>query len=328
MEMNSEKGSDKFTSSLFIENLAPKHSHSAVIDRERRLSVKQSPLVQTVKSPDTSFQRVISDRILLEHRFHHIANEVPECSVIKAGLVINIGQHYQAERWIDGSFRQDHIQQGDFTVFPAGTPYRVVWDRPVELMMIGFDPRLIQQKADELDDRWRNDYDLATFPRYKLNDPLIHQISLALKTELHAHESIDQLYTESLIDTLLVHLLRRCAAQPDTSGAAQGLANAKLRQVLDYIHENITDNLSLAELAAVAQMGAHHFTNLFKQSTGLSPYQYVIQQRLAKAQELLKTTDRSIVEIAIESGFSNQSHLTTAFQKNFSITPKKYRDRL
>jgi AraC family transcriptional regulator len=63
-------------------------------------------------------------------------------------------------------------------------------------------------------------------------------------------------------------------------------------------------------------------------STGLSPYQYVIQQRLAKAQELLRTTDRSIVEIAIESGFANQSHLTIVFQKNLSVTPKKYRDRL
>jgi AraC family transcriptional regulator len=293
----------------------------------RREQSPKSPSILSRKSPETSFKRVVSDRISLEHRFHHIANEVPECSVIKAGLVINIGQHYQAERWIDGRFRQDHIQQGDFTIFPAGTPYRVVWDRPVELMMIGFDSWLIQQKVGELDDRCCNDYNLETLPRHKLNDPLIHQIALALKTEIHDHESIDRLYTESLIDTLLVHLLRRCTTQPDTM-TAQGLANTKLREVLDYIHENISDNLSLAELAAIAQMGSHHFANLFKRSTGLSPYQYVIQQRLAKAQDLLKTTDQSIVEIAIESGFANQSHLTTVFQKNLFITPKKYRDRL
>jgi AraC family transcriptional regulator len=312
-------------------DLAQKQAHSVVQPASEmflRLDQSQkSPSILSRKSSETSFKRVVSDRILLEHRSHHIANEVPECSVIKAGLVINIGQHYQAERWIAGRFRQDCIQPGDFTVFPAGTPYRVVWDRPVELMMIGFDPLLVQQKVGELDDRWRNDCDLEGFPRHKLNDPLIYQIALALKTELDAHGHIDRLYTESLIETLLVHLLRRCAFQPDTL-VAQGLVNSKLKEVLDYIHENITDNLSLAELAAIVQMGSHHFANLFRRSTGLSPYQYVIQQRLAKAQELLRTTDQSIVEIAIESGFANQSHLTTVFQRNLSTTPKKYRDRL
>jgi hypothetical protein len=165
---------------------------------------QKSSFILSRQSPETSFKRVVSDRISLEHRCHHIANEVPECSVIKAGLVINIGQHYQAERWIDGRFRQDCIQQGDFTVFPAGTPYRVVWDRPVELMMIGFDPLLIQQKSWDLDQRRRNDGDLQGFPRHKLNDPLIYQIALALKKELDTSGCIDRLYTESLIDTLLV----------------------------------------------------------------------------------------------------------------------------
>jgi AraC family transcriptional regulator len=315
LQVNLEKSSCQFTSNLFIEDLAQQNSSPAVID--------QLPLIQTEKSPDTNFKRAISDRILLEHRFHHIANEVPECSVIKAGLVINIGEYYQAERWIDGKFRRDCIQRGDFTLFPAGTPYRVVWDRPVELMMIGFNPSLIQQKAWEINGR--NGSESEIFSRHKLNDPLIHQISLALKTELNTNECVDRLYTESLIDTLLLHLLRRSVSASDFK---QGLPPAKLQKVLNYIRENITNNLSLAELATIAQVGSHHFANLFKRSTGLSPYQYVIQQRLAKAQELLKTTNRSIVEIAIESGFANQSHLTTVFQKNLSITPKKYRDRL
>ncbi len=74
--MNSPEHSYQFTSDLFITDLDQKQ-----FDR--------SPLVQTQQLPDTKFKRVVTDRILLEHRFHQIANEVPETPIVKAGLVIN-----------------------------------------------------------------------------------------------------------------------------------------------------------------------------------------------------------------------------------------------
>jgi AraC family transcriptional regulator len=265
--------------------------------------------VQTEQLPDTQFKRTIADRILLEHRFHHSANEVPQTPTIKAGLVISLGRHYEVDRWIDGKFHHDLIQTGDFTVFPAGISYGVAWDRAIEVLMVGFDPALIQQTVLELNDceQWKlaANCELEIFPKNKLNDRLIYQIGLALKNELNANGSIDRLYTESLTDTLLVHLLRYCSSRSYTrSSSAQGLANPKLQEILDYINEHINCDLSLAELATIAGMGAHHFSNLFKRSTGLSPYQYIIQQRLDKAKELLKNTDRSIVDIAIQSGLA------------------------
>jgi AraC family transcriptional regulator len=135
------------------------------------------------------------------------------------------------------------------------------------------------------------------------------------------------LYTESLTDTLLVHLLRLCSSQTHlASSFDRGLSKLQLQAVIDYIQANIDRNLSLTELASITQLGSHHFSNLFKISTGLSPYQYVIQQRLDRATELLKNTDRSIVDIAVQTGFANQSHLTTLFRKHLSITPKRYRE--
>jgi AraC family transcriptional regulator len=199
--------------------------------------------------------------------------------------------------------------------------------------MVGFDPALIQQTVLELNDceKWKlaNNCDLDIFPKNKLNDPLIYQISLALKNELNANGSIDRLYTESLTDTLLVHLLRYCSSQSfDRSLSDRGFANSQLQEILEYIHENIAYDLSLSELATIAGMGIHHFGNLFKRSTGLSPYQYILQQRLARAKELLKDRDLSIDDIAIHSGFANQSHLTRLFSKHLAITPKKYREML
>jgi AraC family transcriptional regulator len=318
--MNSPENSHRFTSCLFITDLDQKQ-----FDR--------LPSVRSEQLPDTKFKRVMSDRILLEHRFHHSANEVSETPTIKAGLVINLGRHYEVDRWIDGKFHHDRIQTGDFTVFPADISYGVAWDRAIEVLMVGFDPALIQQTVLELNDceKWKlaADCNLEIFPKDKLNDPLIYQISLALKHELDANGSIDRLYTESLTDTLLVHLLRYCSSHSASrSLSTQGLANYQLQEILDYIHEHLTEDLSLAAIAIMAGMGVHHFGNLFKRATGLSPYQYVIQQRLARAKELLKDRERSIVDIAIQSGFANQSHLTRLFSKHLSITPKKYRELL
>jgi hypothetical protein len=80
--VNLAQNSHRFTSQLFTTDLAHKYS---------------ATLVQTDRLPDTQFKRAISDRIPLEHRFHHIAGEVPETSTLKAGLVINSGSQYQAE---------------------------------------------------------------------------------------------------------------------------------------------------------------------------------------------------------------------------------------
>jgi AraC family transcriptional regulator len=316
MKVNLQQNSHRFTSQLFTTDLAEKHS---------------APLVQTEQSPDTKFKRAIADGILLEHRFHHIVSEVPEVSTVKAGLVINLGGQYQAERWIDGKFYQHRMQTGDFTVFPAGISYRVAWNRPQELLMVGFDPSLIQQKVLELNDFRKSqlsfNYKGEIFPQHKFNDPLIYQLGLALKIELNVNRSLDRLYIESLTDTLLIHLLRLCLSQFHSPVSFDSsLSKLELQTVLDYIHANIDRNLSLTELASVTQLGTHHFSKLFKSSTGLSPYQYVIQQRLDRATELLRNTDRSIVDIAIQTGFANQSHLTTVFRKHLAITPKKYRE--
>jgi AraC family transcriptional regulator len=175
--VNSENNPNRFTSELFTKDGVQKCFPQAMSDRP--------PSVQTGQLPDTSFKRAIGEQISLEHRYHHPANEVPETQTVNAGLVINLGKQYQLERWIDGRFCHDQMQTGDFTVFPADIAYRVAWDKPLEILMVGFDPSLIQQTALEL-----NDYEklklapnggLEIFPKDKLHDPLIYQIGLALK---------------------------------------------------------------------------------------------------------------------------------------------------
>jgi AraC family transcriptional regulator len=99
----------------------------------------------------------------------------------------------------------------------------------------------------------------------------------------------------------------------------------QLNQVIDYIHEHLDQDLSLNRMAAIVQMSPTYFASLFKRSTGLSPYQYVVPQRINRAKMLLLTSNRSIANIATQVGFYDQSYLTRHMQRLLGVTPKQLR---
>ncbi|MBD3886970.1 helix-turn-helix transcriptional regulator [Phormidium tenue FACHB-886] len=105
----------------------------------------------------------------------------------------------------------------------------------------------------------------------------------------------------------------------------RGLTHTQLQQVLDYIHAHLDRDLSLPELAEVINISPTYFASLFKQAIEISPHQYVIQQRVERAKTMLSKTDLAIADIALQVGFSSQSHLTQQFKRLTGMTPKQIR---
>lgn len=161
----------------------------------------------------------------------------------------------------------------------------------------------------------------------KLREPLIHHMGLALKAELEAGGADTGLYAESMATALSVHWLRQYSSrQQEIRDYPGGLPKYKLREVIAYIQEHLDQNLTLAELNSPMQMSPHYFASLFKQSTGLTPHQYVTKCRIEKAKQLLLKGELTVVEICQEVGFQNQSHFTRVFRQHTTMTPKVYRD--
>ncbi len=104
-----------------------------------------------------------------------------------------------------------------------------------------------------------------------------------------------------------------------------GLPERQLVIVLDYINEYLDRDIRLADLAQLVGMSQFHFSYLFKRSLGKPPYQYLLQQRIERAKQLLKQTDKSIVNIAFGCGFSSHSHLSKQFRQLTGVTPKAFR---
>jgi AraC-like DNA-binding protein len=105
----------------------------------------------------------------------------------------------------------------------------------------------------------------------------------------------------------------------------KGLTHTQLQQVLDYIQTHLDRDLSLAELAETLNLSPTYFATAFKQAIGVSPHQYVIQQRVGRAKLMLKKTDLAISDMALQVGFSSQSHLNQQFKRLTGMTPKQIR---
>jgi AraC family transcriptional regulator len=105
----------------------------------------------------------------------------------------------------------------------------------------------------------------------------------------------------------------------------KGLTHIQLQQVLDYIQTHLDRDLSLAELAETLNLSPTYFASAFKQAIEISPRQYVIQQRVEQAKLMLSKTDLAIADIALQVGFSSQSHLTQQFKRLTGVTPKQIR---
>lgn len=228
------------------------------------------------------------------------------------------------------SHRQDSrthsglYSKGDLLVTPADTMLATQADGDVHIVQIRLQDSFLRQVVEET---WDKDGDrMELVPAFQTRDSQIDTIASLLMTELH-HESFgSHLYVDSLANVLAVHLLRHhTTTRPPLTVYAGGLPQRQLLQVLDYIDAHLGSNITLAELAELVDISQFHFGRLFKQSLSLSPYQYLLQQRVERAKMLLRQSDQSIVEIALECGFNSQSHLGRKFRQLTGITPKAYR---
>lgn len=159
--------------------------------------------------------------------------------------------------------------------------------------------------------------------------PLIESMARMAFDELQRDDDVaaTNLYADSLANLLAIQLLREYSSErlPPAKQYVNGLTNKRLKLVLDLIESDLSEDLSLKVLANAAGLSEYHFLRLFKQSTGLTPHQYVISQRIERAKELLQKTQMTITEIAYLLGFSTPAHFTHHFRRKTGITPREMR---
>jgi AraC family transcriptional regulator len=213
---------------------------------------------------------------------------------------------------------------GDISVTPVGTRYSAYWETELDEVTISLTEDFINRATVDFTASRNARLVLACGPQ----DALVRSIAQHLANELDADLPAGRLYVESLVNALAVHLLRYYSTDsliPDLQFG--GLPAHKLRRVTDFIEANLERDLTLTEIAEAIDLSQYHFARAFKQTTGHTPIQYLMQRRVEAAKQLLVESDLPIAEIALRTGFKNQSHFTTLFRKSTALTPRGYRNQ-
>ena len=215
----------------------------------------------------------------------------------------------------------------EFFLQPVTNPGFYSWSTTDEAIVFIIEPDFLTRTAAQTE--CLNPDKIELNPLALGRDPQIEYIARCFLAEMQNDALGGRLYSETLATQLAIHLLRNyCTFPAQLKQYEGGLSGKQLKAVIRYIDANLAASISLKDLARISGLNSnHYFCHLFKQSTGVSPYKYVIEQRIEKVKQLLKQ-DLPLIEIALECGFSDQSALSRTFRKCVGTTPRSYRRQL
>nr|WP_218646647.1 AraC family transcriptional regulator [Pseudomonas umsongensis] len=159
------------------------------------------------------------------------------------------------------------------------------------------------------------------------SDALVSAAARQLLDELNFGKKADLGFMARLAAVMLEQVFRALSMQIPGLINPPHIQLARLQSVVAYMREHLAEDLSINQLAARAGVSPAHFRRLFDSAMGIAPHRYVMNLRLERALELLMQTDLPILHVALECGFSSQSHLTAAFKKEHGTTPAQFRAR-
>lgn len=154
----------------------------------------------------------------------------------------------------------------------------------------------------------------------------VEMIMQKTAAEYETHDKFSDVIQSNLISELIVTVLRS-----QTNGGAEnatGLTDkSPILETLDFIGENLSNEISLEQAADFAGFSKSHFSKIFKEETGFTFGAYLQLQRLVKARRMLEKTRDSVIEIADECGFMSSGYFSTVFKNYFGMTPLEYRKK-
>lgn len=163
----------------------------------------------------------------------------------------------------------------------------------------------------------------------KFADPRLSAMVAAVEAEMVAGFPSGRLFLDSVEQAMAVALVNGHAVRHRPVQVYRGgLGSARLRKIKDLVHTNLEDDLGLDEMAQSVGLSTAHFARMFRKSTGQTPHQFVLRQRLERAKTMLRAPDTRILDVAVACGFKTQQHFAQVFRDVCGVSPTEYRQDL
>ena len=234
------------------------------------------------------------------------------------------------ERDVGGAWITRQIRGGDMFVTRSRTPYEVDFQSPPgqELdnlsLHIAVEPFLAALEA-----RYPGKADRVEVADYFGRDEILWPICLTCAELLAARVPGKSPRVAALTQLLAAQLVEKYTSTPaKTSVYRGGLPIHQLRKIEDYVAERLAEEIPIEALAELVALSSSHFAHVFKETTGMTPLQFITRQRVTRAQQLIRETSRNLIEVGLEVGYTSPSHFAQVFRRVVGVTPTEFRSSL
>ena len=257
------------------------------------------------------------------HRYRLHRCKTPEHTYPQLAIFIpHLSKPAKGEVYVAGQRMTGILESGRISIAPPDLPITRCTQAPEhEITVIFLAPFVLAKVAAEAGvDR------VEIVPQYSVCDPLINQIGAELDRELTSRTPSPRVYAESLGVALSAHILCRYGKAARSRRVSAG--SAQIRRSIEFMNDNFRHDLTLAQVASIANMSKYHFAKSFRRAMGIAPHRYLTDLRIAKARELLATSSLPIQEIAYQVGYADVSHFTAQFLRRVGTTPSGHRRQI
>ncbi|WP_157667690.1 helix-turn-helix domain-containing protein [Comamonas serinivorans] len=222
---------------------------------------------------------------------------------------------------------QSIIPAGGLEIVPQGSDISSMWLTPKENMLIA----LPNERLRSLAGLECGEENLEIYPLgLAISDRKAYAISRAIGKELALQEIGRAEYLDALLTAFGVHIIRNYSNLSSGFSARRaqgGLSPQKWKKIEAYIRENISAKMTIESLAVEVSLSPGHFSRAFKETSGMSPHQFILNMRLSLARGLLEKPNVSFSEVARISGFASNSHMTAVMKRFLGATPSDVRKK-